>query len=114
RCSATSTSCSARAGSSRCTRTARSGGGRCNAWYGPRIIRTMAPIIPAPDAVAALVPEPHSILWRYGDDARLMAAAGYTLLLQVAHPMVGAAVKEHSNFREEPWKRLMYTLDYVY
>src|SRR5439155_23416248 len=36
------------------------------------------------------------------------------LLLQVAHPMVGAAVKEHSNFRAEPWKRLFGTLDYVY
>jgi uncharacterized protein (DUF2236 family) len=74
----------------------------------------MPSILPASDEVAALVPRPHSILWRYGDDARLMAAAGYTLLLQVAHPMVGAAVKEHSNFRQEPWRRLMYTLDYVY
>jgi uncharacterized protein (DUF2236 family) len=71
-------------------------------------------ILPAAEEVAALVPKPHSILWRYGDDARLLAAAGYTLLLQVAHPMVGAAVKDHSNFRQEPWKRLMYTLDYVY
>jgi uncharacterized protein (DUF2236 family) len=83
-------------------------------WYGPGIVRTMASVLPTIDEVAALVPKPHSILWRCGDDARLLAAAGYTLLLQVAHPMVGAAVKEHSNFRQEPWKRLMYTLDYVY
>jgi uncharacterized protein (DUF2236 family) len=77
-------------------------------------MRTITSILPSAEEVPALVPQPHSILYRYGDDARLMAAAGYTLLMQVAHPMVGAAVKEHSNFREEPWKRLMYTLDYVY
>jgi uncharacterized protein (DUF2236 family) len=71
-------------------------------------------VLPSADEIPALVPQPHSILHRYGDDARLMAAAGYTLLMQVAHPMVGAAVKEHSNFRAEPWKRLLGTLDYVY
>ena len=74
----------------------------------------MASILPADEEIPALVPQPHSILYRYGDDARIMAAAGYTLMLQVAHPVVGAGVKEHSNFRAEPWKRLMYTLDYVY
>jgi uncharacterized protein (DUF2236 family) len=77
-------------------------------------MRTMSSILPRADEVPVLVPKPYSILWRYGDDARLMAAAGYTLLMQVSHPMVGAAVKEHSNFRAEPWKRLLYTLDYVY
>ncbi|MCW3063559.1 MAG: hypothetical protein JWN32_731, partial [Solirubrobacterales bacterium] len=71
-------------------------------------------ILPSADEVPSLVPQPHSVLWRYGDDARLMAAAGYTLLLQVAHPAVGAAVKEHSNFRSQPWIRLLGTLDYVY
>jgi uncharacterized protein (DUF2236 family) len=71
-------------------------------------------ILPRADELPALVPRPDSILRRYGDDARLLAAAGYTLLMQVSHPMVGAAVKEHSNFRAEPWKRLLYTLDYVY
>lgn len=74
----------------------------------------MASILPADEEIAGLVPQPHSILHRYADDARIMAGAGYTLLLQVMHPVVGAGVKEHSNFRAEPWKRLLYTLDYVY
>jgi len=71
-------------------------------------------VLPSADEVPGLVPQPHSILWRYFDDARLMATSGYALLLQVAHPAVGAGVKEHSNFRREPWKRLLGTLDYLY
>jgi uncharacterized protein (DUF2236 family) len=33
-----------------------------------------------------------------------------TLILQVAHPMVGAAVINHSNFTAAPWSRLFRTL----
>jgi uncharacterized protein (DUF2236 family) len=43
----------------------------------------------------------------------VITAAGYALLLQVAHPTVGAGVSEHSNFREDPWGRLLRTLDYA-
>jgi uncharacterized protein (DUF2236 family) len=52
-------------------------------------------------------------VWRAAGDLRLLAASGYALLLQVAHPTVGAGVMEHSNFREDPWGRLLRTLDYV-
>ena len=31
--------------------------------------------------------------------------------MQVAHPLVGAGVAEHSNYREDPWGRLYRTLD---
>lgn len=31
------------------------------------------------------------------------------LVLQVAHPMVGAGVRQHSNYQEEPWRRLWHT-----
>jgi uncharacterized protein (DUF2236 family) len=41
-------------------------------------------------------------------------AAGYALLLQVSHPTVGAGVSEHSQFRRDPWGRLLRTLDYTY
>ena len=40
--------------------------------------------------------------------------AGYALVLQVAHPTVGAGVSEHSVFRADPWGRLMRTLDAFY
>jgi uncharacterized protein (DUF2236 family) len=44
----------------------------------------------------------------------LLLSAGYALLLQVAHPTVGAGVSEHSSFRVDPWGRLLRTLDAFY
>ncbi|HXQ89027.1 MAG TPA: oxygenase MpaB family protein, partial [Solirubrobacterales bacterium] len=62
----------------------------------------------------ALTPTPGSVSWRYAGDARLLSTGAYALLLQVAHPTVGAGVTEHSNFRADPWGRLLRTLDYSY
>ncbi|MDX6650666.1 MAG: hypothetical protein QOJ97_2617 [Solirubrobacteraceae bacterium] len=73
-----------------------------------------APVLPTPQELPALVPRPGSTVWRYAGDARLLAAAGYALLLQVSHPTVGAGVGEHSNYAEDPWGRLLRTLDYSY
>lgn len=61
-----------------------------------------------------LAPMPGSVTWRYAGDVRLLATGAYALLLQVAHPTVGAGVSEHSNFRSDPWGRLLRTLDYTY
>lgn len=61
----------------------------------------------------ALVPGPHTITWRRAGDVRVLLAAGYALLLQVSHPTVGAGVSEHSQFRLDPWGRLLRTLDYT-
>jgi uncharacterized protein (DUF2236 family) len=71
------------------------------------------PLLPSAEEARALVPPPGSITWRRAGDARLLAASGYALLLQVAHPTVGAGVREHSNFRQDPWGRLLRTLDYA-
>jgi uncharacterized protein (DUF2236 family) len=71
-------------------------------------------VLPSAEELPALVPTPGSIVWRTAGDARLLFGAGYTLLLQVAHPVVGAGVREHSNFRADPWGRLLRTLDYTY
>jgi uncharacterized protein (DUF2236 family) len=60
----------------------------------------------------SLVPHPGTITWRWAGDARVLLAAGYALLLQVAHPTVGAGVSEHSQFQRDPWGRLLRTLDY--
>jgi uncharacterized protein (DUF2236 family) len=60
----------------------------------------------------SLVPGPETVTWRRASDVRVLAAAGYALLLQVSHPTVGAGVSEHSSFRRDPWGRLLRTLDY--
>jgi len=73
-----------------------------------------SPVFPPPEEIPSLLPRPGSIVWTHAGDARLLATAGYALLLQVAHPTVGAGVVEHSNFKEDPWGRLLRTLDYTY
>src|SRR3954468_5950395 len=54
-----------------------------------------------------------SIAWRYASDARTLTGAGAALILQVAHPTVAAGVREHSNFQQDPWGRLLRTLDHT-
>lgn len=71
-----------------------------------------SPVMPPPEQWAALAPDSSSVTYRRADDVRVMLAAGYALLLQVAHPTVGAGVSEHSRFRSDPWGRLLRTLDY--
>jgi uncharacterized protein (DUF2236 family) len=65
-------------------------------------------------AMAEFVPGPDSVLWRYAGDPRILVTAGSTLVLQVAHPTVGAGVREHSDYASDPWGRLLRTLDYSY
>jgi uncharacterized protein (DUF2236 family) len=60
-----------------------------------------------------LAPHPGTITWRRAGDVRVLIAAGYALLLQVAHPTVAAGVSEHSRFQRDPWGRLLRTLDYT-
>jgi uncharacterized protein (DUF2236 family) len=78
------------------------------------IIRPMAEVFPEPEEAVRLAVGPESITWRRAGDARTMFGAGAALLLQVAHPTVAAGVREHSNFKEDPWGRLWRTLDYVH
>jgi uncharacterized protein (DUF2236 family) len=69
--------------------------------------------LPSRGEAAELVPPPGGATWRIAGDVRLFAASGYALLLQVSHPSVGAGVSQHSNFRQDPWGRLLRTLDYT-
>src|ERR1700730_5561406 len=69
-------------------------------------------IMPLASDWRLLSPGPGTITWQRAGDARLLVAAGYALLLQVSHPTVGAGVSEHSQFRRDPWGRLLRTLDY--
>lgn len=70
-------------------------------------------ILPTRDEAAELIPPRGGVTWRIAGDARLFAGSGYALLLQVTHPTVGAGVRQHSNFKEDPWGRLLRTLDYT-
>ena len=74
----------------------------------------MAGVFPEPEEAVRLAVGPESIVWRRAGDARTMFGAGAALLLQVAHPTVAAGVREHSDFKEDPWGRLWRTLDYVH
>lgn len=47
--------------------------------------------------------------WRYFGDFRAALLAGQVLVLQVAHPVVAAGVRDHSDYTEDPWTRLMRT-----
>ena len=54
---------------------------------------------------------PDSVTWRVNREGVLLLGGGAALIMQVAHPLVGAGVAEHSNYREDPWGRLYRTLD---
>jgi uncharacterized protein (DUF2236 family) len=54
---------------------------------------------------------PQSQAWRLNREATLLLGAGpRALLMQIAHPLVAEGVAQHSNFREDPWRRLRATL----
>lgn len=72
-----------------------------------------AALFPADTELDELLVGPDSVTWRFGSDARLYLVMLYPLLLQVAHPTVGAGVRDYSDFEKRPWNRLLRTLDYV-
>lgn len=47
--------------------------------------------------------------YRYFGQLRNMLLGPQILVLQVAHPTVGAGVREHSDYQREPWRRLLRT-----
>ncbi|CAM3041162.1 oxygenase MpaB family protein [Skermania piniformis] len=57
---------------------------------------------------------PDSMLWQIAGKRTALLGAGAALLLQVAHPVVGAGVHDHSDFARRPWDRLERTLDSLY
>ncbi|MEU3822874.1 oxygenase MpaB family protein [Streptomyces sp. NPDC030392] len=50
-------------------------------------------------------PSPGGVLWSLTGDVRALLMLPAALVLQVAHPAVGAGVDEHSVFRTDPWGR---------
>ena len=45
---------------------------------------------------------PGTVVWRVNREGVLLAGGGAALILQAAHPLVAAAVAEHSIYREDP------------
>jgi uncharacterized protein (DUF2236 family) len=70
-------------------------------------------LFPAEHEIPSLLVGPDSVTWRFSSDARLYFVMLYALLLQVAHPVVGAGVRDYSDFEQRPWNRLLRTIDYV-
>jgi uncharacterized protein (DUF2236 family) len=54
---------------------------------------------------------PGSATWRINGEAALILGGGRALILQVAHPLVGAGVEHYSRFHTDRWGRLTHTLD---
>src|SRR5205807_8487468 len=79
-------------------------------WYANATVRTMSAVFPTEDEVAQVLVGPDSVSWQRGSDARLYLVMLYPLLLQVAHPTVGAGVRDYSDFEKRPWARLLRTL----
>ena len=49
--------------------------------------------------------------WRVNAEATVFAGGGRALLMQVAHPGVGAGVEQHSSYASDPWGRFFRTVD---
>lgn len=58
---------------------------------------------------------PDSVTWQVDREIVVLLASGArALLMQVAHPLVAAAVADHSRYRSDPIGRLRDTLDAIY
>lgn len=53
---------------------------------------------------------PDSLTWRLGLSRTAVLLAGRALLMQTAHPVIGAGVRDFSSYRSDPWGRLDRTL----
>jgi uncharacterized protein (DUF2236 family) len=63
---------------------------------------------PVESPVEALGPD--SLMWQFGFPRAGLLVAGRSLLLQVMHPVVGAGVRDFSDFKTDPWGRLDRTV----
>jgi uncharacterized protein (DUF2236 family) len=57
---------------------------------------------------------PDDVIWRVHRELALLLGAGRALLLQIAHPLIAAGVREHSDFERDPFGRLARTLEPMY
>jgi uncharacterized protein (DUF2236 family) len=72
--------------------------------------------MPAPTGAYAPVPDAlplsrRSVAWKVLAEPVAFLGGGRAVLLQVAHPKVGAGVEQHSTYASDPWARLFRTVD---
>lgn len=65
---------------------------------------------PRPPISASPLPGADSLAWKYVGQWRMMTVLGRALVLETAHPVVGAGVAEFSTYRNHPWRRAQQTL----
>jgi uncharacterized protein (DUF2236 family) len=53
---------------------------------------------------------PRTVFWRVNSDALVNLAGSRALMLELAHPLVAAGVAGHSNYRGDPFGRLLRTM----
>jgi uncharacterized protein (DUF2236 family) len=56
---------------------------------------------------------PQSVTWRIAAEPALLVGSLRALLLQVAHPLIAEAVERHSDYRRDPYGRLLRTLEWL-
>lgn len=56
---------------------------------------------------------PDSVAWKTNRETALLLGGPRALLLQLAHPLVAAGVREHSDYAKDPYGRLQRTLRYT-
>ena len=56
---------------------------------------------------------PGSVTWKIHDEPILWLAGLRSLYLQALHPRAMAGVAQNSDFREDPWRRLIRTSNYI-
>lgn len=73
----------------------------------------MATVLPTPAEADEILVGPESMAWQRASDIRLNLVVVYALVLQVAHPTVGAGVRDYSDFEHRPWDRFLRTAEYT-
>lgn len=56
---------------------------------------------------------PESVTWRLAREPFLLVGGGRALLMQVAHPLVAQGVVDHSDYRRDPFGRLVRTVRWL-
>ena len=57
---------------------------------------------------------PDSLTWRYFGDTRIAFVISQAFVLQIAHPVIDAAVETQSTYKEDPWGRAQRSFKYLW
>jgi uncharacterized protein (DUF2236 family) len=57
---------------------------------------------------------PESLTWKYFGDSRIAFVIGQAFVLQIAHPIIDAAVETQSSYKQDPWGRAQRSFKYLW